>query len=220
MPTSPDRYRNDSRPAGPERVGLRPGAEGGLVVQPDLRPRRSPGWEWNSLTTSTSRQPRFGASRTGPIIRSTSPGTARQLPAIRRSVPSGPVTSQYSSESRRITSTGSLPRKSADSTCWPSDRAGQVDHPHAEVVDVDLHADGGQGALRRGSAGRRAGRRVCDITGGSSATSAAMISRSASDETVARVNPVATAMSAREGGTGASMMSLSTRPRLCSRRFA
>ena len=68
-----------------------------------------------------------------------------------------------------------------------------------------------------GTAGRPA---FWDITGGSSETNADIINRSANEETVARVNPVATAMSAREGGTCASMMSRSTKPRLCSRRFA
>ena len=68
-----------------------------------------------------------------------------------------------------------------------------------------------------GTAGRPA---RCDITGGSSVTNEAMMSLSANEETVALVRPVATAMSARETGTGESMMSLSTRPRLCSRRFA
>ncbi len=46
------------------------------------------------------------------------------------------------------------------------------------------------------------------------------MSRSASEETVALVRPVAWEMSAREMGTRASMIRRSTKPRLCSRRFA
>src|SRR6478672_110106 len=68
-----------------------------------------------------------------------------------------------------------------------------------------------------GTAGRPA---RWDSTGGSSVTRPAAINASTSELTVALVRPVVAAMSAREGGVPASTMIRSTRPRLCSRRFA
>src|SRR5664280_1109011 len=68
-----------------------------------------------------------------------------------------------------------------------------------------------------GTAGRPA---RWDITGGSSSTRPPTISLSVSAETVARVRPVAAAMSAREGGFAALTISPRTRPRLCSRTLA
>src|SRR6185437_15133823 len=68
-----------------------------------------------------------------------------------------------------------------------------------------------------GTAGRPA---RWDSTGGSSVTRPAAINASTSELTVALVRPVVAAMSAREGGMPASTMIRSTRPRLCSRRFA
>src|SRR5665648_605313 len=68
-----------------------------------------------------------------------------------------------------------------------------------------------------GTAGRPA---RCEATGSSSATSLASSSLSTSAETVARVSPVAAAMSARETGDGASSTCRRIRARLWWRRLS
>ena len=142
MPTSPERYRNDSSlrsGAGhpPRRVAPRVASLSSRIGTSAGAPDRS----GTRAATSTSRQPRLGASRTGPIIRSTRPGMARQVPAIRtiRSDGAGDLAVQVG-QPGASPSTGSLPRKSPTRPARPSTAPGQVDHPHAEVVDVDLHA--------------------------------------------------------------------------------
>src|SRR5665648_1076891 len=72
-------------------------------------------------------------------------------------------------------------------------------------------------AAASGTAGRPA---RCEATGSSSATSRASNSLSTSAETVARVSPVAAAMSARETGDGASSTCRRVRARLWWRRLS
>ena len=75
-----------------------------------------PAAEVNNPATSTFRQRRLGAKRSGPVIRSTSPGTARHAPTEGISFSMGSSTSVYIRASRASTAVGSLARKSPSST--------------------------------------------------------------------------------------------------------
>ena len=168
--------------------------------------------------TSTSCQSRLGASRTTPSATrpghgQRGPGDAQALGRRRGDRGRGEI-----GEVGQDLGSAARPRRSARASSVVAHRAGQVDHAGGEVVDVDLQAQPGR-AVRgqsqpdRRAAGAAAGRRV-DLDQQAPASSS-----STRVETVALVNPVAAATSARETGCGHAATWRSTRPRLWVRRL-